>query len=77
MLALQSQIEKLAVPPEEPVIDRFYCDATFVDDEAIVITAKTPAALDHAILHTIRSVFRIFGLLHLDIISLPGRPNAS
>ena len=37
LLAVQSKIEKLAVPPEEAAMDRLYCDATFIDD----VTGKT------------------------------------
>ena len=48
-------------------------DAAFVDDEAIVLMAKSPALLDRAIDITLKAVFRIFSLLHLQINLAEGK----
>ena len=48
-------------------------DSTFVDDEAIVLLAKTPEKLDETIHVTLEALFRIFGLLHLDINLAAGK----
>ena len=48
-------------------------DASFVDDEAIVLLAKSPALLDRAIHITLSTVFRLFGVIYLDIYFSSGK----
>jgi hypothetical protein len=51
-------------------------DAAFVDDEAIMLTAKTPAKLDMAINILLESLVKIFAILRLEINWKPGKTEA-
>ena len=51
--------------PAKAPKERHACDATYVDDEALILLAKSPRLLDEGIevlLNTLVGVFRKFGL---------------
>ena len=48
-------------------------DVTFVDDECIMIAAKSPALLDKAIDATVKALTKVYSLLRLDINWAPGK----
>ena len=51
-------------------------DATFVDDDAIVLVAPTPRLLDHAISRLLEITVQVFSLLSLRINWKPGKSEA-